>query len=321
MHVPGWFFQGRVPTLAGFVQRAVPIAALGLLFGWTKRRGGSLDAPILVHAINNLYSAFLIRMRRPRCALRVRSPQARWLECYILARMRDAIGRYRVTGPLGEGGMGLVYAWTYRPRPPGCREDGSRGQLEDLQARERFWREARGPAVSAIRTSFTSTRLARPASTVSSPWSGSRARSLAERFPGQRGPLPPPEAAQVATRRSARYALEAVHAHGLLHRDLKPSNVFLTPHGVKLLDFGLAAPILTSDDPDHTVPQLTLPGTVLGTPGYMAPETIGKPVDARSDLYSLGAMLFNRLLGARPFEAGSPAEILLLVRCRSGHQH
>lgn len=58
MHVPGWFFQGRVPTLAGFVQRAVPIAALGLLFGWTKRRGGSLYAPILVHAINNLYSAF-----------------------------------------------------------------------------------------------------------------------------------------------------------------------------------------------------------------------------------------------------------------------
>ena len=74
--------------------------------------------------------------------------------------------------------------------------------------------------------------------------------SLAERL--QRGPLPPPEAAQVAL--GALAALEAVHARGLLHRDLKPSNVFLTPHGVKLLDFGLAAPTVTTTTPMHTVP-------------------------------------------------------------------
>ena len=58
MHLPGWLFQGRIPTAAGFAQRALPIAALGLLFGWTKRRADSLYAPIVVHAINNVYSAF-----------------------------------------------------------------------------------------------------------------------------------------------------------------------------------------------------------------------------------------------------------------------
>jgi len=57
MHLPGWLFQGRIPTAAGFAQRALPIAALGLLFGWTKRRADSLYAAIVVHAINNVYSA------------------------------------------------------------------------------------------------------------------------------------------------------------------------------------------------------------------------------------------------------------------------
>jgi TolB-like protein len=131
--------------------------------------------------------------------------------------------------------------------------------------------------------------------------------SLGDRL--QRGPLPPQEAAQVAL--GALAALEVVHARGLLHRDLKPSNVFLTPHGVKLLDFGLAIPIASSTDASHTAPMLTLPGTVLGTPAYMSPEQIlSKPIDARSDLYSLGAMLFEMLSGKSPFEASGPTEIL-----------
>ena len=83
-------------------------------------------------------------------------------------------------------------------------------------------------------------------------------------------------------------ALAALHARGIVHRDLKPSNVFLTPHGVKLLDFGLARPEL--DGALDAATGLTRTGIVMGTPRYMAPEqVIGEPVDARSDLFAAGA--------------------------------
>ena len=109
--------------------------------------------------------------------------------------------------------------------------------------------------------------------------------------------------------------LEAVHARGLLHRDLKPSNVFLTPHGVKLLDFGLARPVTTSAaDASQTLPGLTLPGVVMGTPSYMAPEQVlAQPIDQRTDLYALGTVLFEMLSGAPPFQAPTPAETLARI--------
>jgi eukaryotic-like serine/threonine-protein kinase len=203
--------------------------------------------------------------------------------------------------------MGLVYeAWDDRlGRQVAVKM--IRGALQDLQARERFWREARAAGGLSHPNICHIYEIGEEGEDLFIAMERLDGESLLERL--QRGPLPPQEAAQVAL--GALAALEAVHARGLLHRDLKPSNVFLTPHGIKLLDFGLAAPIATSADPDHTVPHLTLPGTVLGTPGYMAPEQIlGKPVDARSDLYALGAMLFEMLSGVRPFEATAPAEIL-----------
>ena len=80
-------------------------------------------------------------------------------------------------------------------------------------------------------------------------------------------------------------ALGAIHARGIVHRDLKPSNVFLTRHGVKLLDFGLARP-----EVEHTLDSaigLTRSGVVMGTPRYMAPEQVtGEPIDARTDLFA-----------------------------------
>ena len=92
-------------------------------------------------------------------------------------------------------------------------------------------------------------------------------------------------------------ALEAMHSRGIIHRDLKPSNVFLTPHGVKLLDFGLARP--------HTGDQqltLTEPGTIVGTPRYMAPEMLGdNPLGPPADLFALGAILFEMLTGKPAF--------------------
>jgi TolB-like protein len=104
-------------------------------------------------------------------------------------------------------------------------------------------------------------------------------------------------------------ALGALHSRGIVHRDLKPSNVFLTPHGVKLLDFGLARPEMEASVSIAT--GLTQAGTVMGTPRYMAPEQLtGENVDARSDLFAAGALMFEILSGRPAFGGRTVAEIM-----------
>ena len=114
----------------------------------------------------------------------------------------------------------------------------------------------------------------------------------------RRGPLSVDQALPIAVDMLA--ALAAIHARGIVHRDLKPSNVFFTAHGIKLLDFGLARPELqTTED---SLDSITRSGAVFGTPGYMAPELIsGELVDARSDLFAVGAILFEMLAGRPAF--------------------
>jgi serine/threonine-protein kinase len=115
----------------------------------------------------------------------------------------------------------------------------------------------------------------------------------------RRGPLSVDQALPIAVDMLA--ALAAIHARGIVHRDLKPSNVFFTAHGVKLLDFGLARPERKSTQ--ETLESLTHSGGIFGTPGYMAPELIsGEPGDARSDLFALGAILFEMLAGRPAFD-------------------
>ena len=122
--------------------------------------------------------------------------------------------------------------------------------------------------------------------------------SLASRL--ARGALPVAEAIGIILGVLA--GLEAAHRLGLVHRDVKPSNIFLTPHGAKLLDFGVAA---TISPLDVAATKLTLPGSVLGTPLYAAPEQLrGEAVDARSDLFSTAVVLYEMLAGQPPF-AGS----------------
>lgn len=132
-------------------------------------------------------------------------------------------------------------------------------------------------------------------------------------------------------------ALSAAHAKGIVHRDLKPDNVALVRREdgreiAKVLDFGIARMVEGADTPAATqTTQLTRVGTVMGTPGYMAPEqAVGDQVDARADLYALGAMIFEMVTGILPFDGPDYSSILALqfaepprrpidVRPESGH--
>ena len=98
--------------------------------------------------------------------------------------------------------------------------------------------------------------------------------------------------------------LANAHARGIVHRDVKPSNVMVTPHNhIKLLDFGIARIAVTGDTETELASGLTLPGDAPGTPQYMAPEqALGRPIDGRTDLFSLGVVLFRCLTGQLPFE-------------------
>ncbi|PYQ96929.1 MAG: hypothetical protein DMF97_14640 [Acidobacteria bacterium] len=121
-----------------------------------------------------------------------------------------------------------------------------------------------------------------------------------------RGRLSPSEGVQIGL--AVLSALDALHRKGIVHRDLKPSNIFLSPHGVKLLDFGLARPFVSRAGPDET--GLTRPGLLLGTPRYMAPEMIeGRVVDARSDLFVMGIVLYEMLAGEPPFGGDSVFQV------------
>ena len=140
--------------------------------------------------------------------------------------------------------------------------------------------------------------------------------TLAERL--QKGRLPLDQALRVATEIAD--ALAAAHRHGVVHRDLKPANVMLTKAGAKLLDFGVAKLCGPEASPDlaatafPTVAPLTRQGLVIGTVPYMAPEQLeGKEADARSDIFSFGAVLYEMLTGRRPFDGDSEASIITAI--------
>jgi TolB-like protein/predicted Ser/Thr protein kinase len=122
-----------------------------------------------------------------------------------------------------------------------------------------------------------------------------------------KGPLPVEEAIPIAIQIAG--AIEAAHGKGILHRDLKPANVMITATGAKLLDFGLAR-VMTTSDADT----LTVAGTIAGTAAYMSPEQAqGKTLDERSDIFSFGAVLYEIISGTRAFAGDSMAQVLSAV--------
>jgi serine/threonine protein kinase len=219
-------------------------------------------------------------------------------------------GRYRILTVLGEGGMGTVYEAEHV-------EIGKKFALKILHPL--YSRQA--DLVSRFR------REARAASTIGHPnivdvsdfgtTDDGLFYCVMERLEGVElgdvlgdlGRLPPERAVAIATQMCR--ALAAAHAAGIIHRDLKPENVFLTTRDnvadfVKILDFGIAK----APGAEETA-RLTSPGIAMGTPEYMAPEqAAGKGSDARSDVYAVGAILYEMMTGRAPHEGDNAMEVL-----------
>jgi len=234
------------------------------------------------------------------------------------------LGPYEIVGPLGAGGMGEVY----RARDTRLDREVAVKILPERfatrpETRARFEREARAvaplshPNILALHDVGSAGDIAY---TVTELLEGA---TLGQRL--AEGALPVRKAVEYALQ--AGRGLQAAHDRGLVHRDLKPDNIFITDDGqVKLLDFGLARAAGAGEGDDSTSGgaadvsrvatrgPMTEPGTVLGTVGYMSPEQVrGQPLDARSDLFSFGAVLFEMLTGRRAFSAGTAADTMTAI--------
>jgi serine/threonine protein kinase len=231
------------------------------------------------------------------------------------------LGPYEIVGPLGAGGMGEVY------RARDVRVDRAVALkvlpeefFEDEERRLRFEREARMLASLNHPGIATLCAFEEIPGSVSSSSRHLLVMELVEGEDlGQRllsGPVPLEESLSLA--RQIAEALGAAHEKGIVHRDLKPANVKVTADGrLKLLDFGLAKAIasLPADTRTPTATASpTLAGTVLGTPAYMSPEQArGNPVDARTDAWAFGCLVYELVAGDAPFRRRTTAETLAAV--------
>ena len=228
----------------------------------------------------------------------------------------QTLDHYRIQSKLGEGGMGVVYkardthlgrTVAIKVLPP--------EKVADLGRKHRFAHEAR--AASALNHSNIVT-------TYDIRSQGGTDFIVMEYIEGQtlQKLIPPKGIRSVHALKYATQiadALAQAHSAGIIHRDLKPSNIMVTDEGrVKVLDFGVAKllePVDSSrDDTTQTARTLTETGAVLGTAAYMSPEQAeGRNIDARSDIFSFGSVLYEMLCGEPPFQGDSTIAVLSAV--------
>ncbi len=235
-------------------------------------------------------------------------------EVYVNDLIGQRLGQYEITGPLGKGGMAVVY----RARQASMRREVAIKVINASAAHEddfvpRFEREAQTVAalshphiLKVFDYGHTDDGIVYLAMELLP------GGSLAGRL--RQGPLPPAEAARLFDQIAG--ALHYAHSLGIVHRDVKPQNILLDPSGNAILtDFGIAKLMATTflfpqDDPGAAV-SLTQSGVLMGTPAYMAPEQVmGKPIDSRTDIYALGIILYEMLTGQMPFRADTPFAVM-----------
>ena len=222
--------------------------------------------------------------------------------------INQTISHYKITEKLGGGGMGVVYK----------AEDTRLGRnvalkflpeemQQDPTARKRFLREAKSAA--ALDHPYIC-KIYEVGKAEEKPFISMeyiQGMTLSQKLTD--GPLPLKNALETAVEIAE--ALEAAHKNDIVHRDLKPANIMLTPDGhVKVMDFGLAKRVTPPEDQEEEITTvLTREGATLGTIPYMSPEQLkGQPVDARSDIFSFGVVLYEMLTGVHPFKKSGQIE-------------
>ncbi len=223
------------------------------------------------------------------------------------------LGPYEIVSPLGAGGMGEVY----RARDTRLERDVAIKVLPERLATDRerltrFEREARSASALNHPNVVTIYDVGEEGSIFYIAMELVEGKTLRELMAA--GALPLRELLQIGSQ--AAEGLARAHSGGILHRDLKPDNLMVSEDGfVKILDFGLAKMTGSGTEPEVTISrELTMSGAVMGTVPYMSPEQArGRPLDFRSDQFSLGCILYEMATGRRPFDRDTAAETLTAI--------
>ncbi len=222
------------------------------------------------------------------------------------------LGEYEILGPLGAGSMGEVY----RARDARLNREVAIKVLPMLVSEEsdrlhRFEIEAKAAAALNHPNILAVYQMGTHEGTPYLVTELLEGKTLGENL--RRGPLPLRQAVQHGVQIA--HGLAAAHEKGIVHRDLKPENIFLTKDGrIKILDFGLAKVIPTKQTPGGLATTITRLGVAMGTVGYMSPEQVrGQATDHRADIFALGAILYEMVMGQRTFQRATEADTVSAI--------